>query len=120
MADLAEIPAIDPPVAGWTPEEMLPAGLRLGSIDDLCDWWLRLGRSQGDVLFDAGGGFDYMVHKGPLVDVLLGVEYQHFDVRSKNAFFSNIAANNYDLEAKGDIVRARLTIKTSGYSFFYR
>jgi hypothetical protein len=28
----------------------------------------------------AGGGFDYMVHKGPLVDVLLGVEYQHFDV----------------------------------------
>jgi outer membrane immunogenic protein len=23
----------------------------------------------------AGGGFDYMVHKGPLVDVLLGVEY---------------------------------------------
>ena len=33
----------------------------------------------------AGGGFDYMVHKGALVDVLLGVEYQHFDVGSKNA-----------------------------------
>ena len=28
----------------------------------------------------AGGGFDYMVHKGPLVDVILGVEYQHYDV----------------------------------------
>ena len=27
-----------------------------------------------------------MVHKGPLVDVLLGLEYQHFDVRLKNAF----------------------------------
>jgi outer membrane immunogenic protein len=67
----------------------------------------------------AGGGFDYMVHKGPLVDVLLGVEYQHFDVGSKNAFFSNVAANNYDLEAKGDLVRARLTIKTGGYRFFY-
>ena len=25
----------------------------------------------------AGGGFDYMVHKGPLVDVMLGLEYQH-------------------------------------------
>ena len=25
----------------------------------------------------AGGGLDYMVHKGPLVDVILGVEYQH-------------------------------------------
>ena len=28
----------------------------------------------------AGGGFDYMVHKGPLVDVILGLEYQHYDV----------------------------------------
>ena len=34
----------------------------------------------------AGGGFDYMVHKGPLVDVMLGLEYQHYDVGSKNAF----------------------------------
>ena len=34
----------------------------------------------------AGGGFDYMVHKGPLVDVILGLEYQHYDVGSKNAF----------------------------------
>ena len=37
----------------------------------------------------AGGGFDYMVHKGPLVDVILGLEYQHFDVGSKNAFCGN-------------------------------
>ena len=77
------------------------------------------GASRSDGWY-AGGGFDYMVHKGPLVDVVLGLEYQHFDVGSKEAFRSNIAANNYDLEAKGDIVRARLTIKTSGYSFYYR
>jgi outer membrane immunogenic protein len=73
----------------------------------------------------AGGGFDYMVHKGPLVDVVLGVEYQHYDVGSKNAFCFNPGCNpatgwDEDLSAKGDIVRARLTIKTSGYSFFYR
>jgi outer membrane immunogenic protein len=67
----------------------------------------------------AGGGFDYVVHQGPLVDVILGAEYQHFDVGSKNAFVSRDIANNYDLEAKGDIVRARLTVKTHGYSFFY-
>jgi outer membrane immunogenic protein len=72
----------------------------------------------------AGGGFDYMVHKGPLVDVVLGVEYQHFDVGSKNAFCFNPGCNpatgwDEDLSAKGDIVRARLTIKTSGYRFFY-
>ena len=67
----------------------------------------------------AGGGFDYIVHQGPLVDVALGVEYQHFDVGSSNAFRSNVLANNYDLEAKGDLVRARLTIKTKGYRFAY-
>ena len=71
----------------------------------------------------AGGGFDYMVHKGPLVDVLLGVEYQHFDVGDKNAFCSITAQctrSDYDLGAKGDIVRARLTIKTQGFGFYYR
>ena len=73
----------------------------------------------------AGGGLDYMVHKGPLVDVVLGVEYQHFDVSGHNAFCFNpgcTTANgfDYDLGAKGDIVRARLTIKTQGYSFLYR
>jgi outer membrane immunogenic protein len=70
----------------------------------------------------AGGGFDYMVHKGPLVDVILGLEYQHFDVGSKNAFCGNptcTAGNSFDLGATGDIVRARLTIKTAGYRFFY-
>ena len=72
----------------------------------------------------AGGGLDYMVHKGPLVDVLLGVEYQHFDVGSKSAFCFNPGCSpatgwDEDLSAKGDIVRARLTIKTHGYSFFY-
>ncbi|MGZ3349087.1 MAG: hypothetical protein ACXU89_09085, partial [Xanthobacteraceae bacterium] len=73
----------------------------------------------------AGGGFDYMVHKGALVDVLLGLEYQHFDVGSKNAFCFNGSCNpgnlnDYDLGAKGDLVRARLTIKTQGYGFLYR
>ena len=72
----------------------------------------------------AGGGFDYVVHQGPLVDVLLGAEYQHFDVGSKNAFCFNSGCNgptgwDEDLSAKGDIVRARLTIKTKGYAFFY-
>jgi outer membrane immunogenic protein len=72
----------------------------------------------------AGGGFDYMVHKGPLVDVILGLEYQHYDVSGKTAFCatfcSPLTIADYDLNAKGDIVRARLTIKTQGYGFYYR
>ena len=72
----------------------------------------------------AGGGLDFMVHKGALVDVLLGVEYQHFDVSGGEAFCQppscavpNLA--NYDLSgAKGDLVRAKLTIKTQGFGWF--
>ena len=71
----------------------------------------------------AGGGLDYMVHTGPLVDVILGVEYQHFDVSSHNAFClrgscAPATFQDFDLGAKGDIVRARLTVKTHGYSFY--
>jgi hypothetical protein len=46
------------------------------------------GASRNDGWY-AGGGFDYMVHKGPLVDVILGVEYQHYDVGSERAFCVN-------------------------------
>ena len=71
----------------------------------------------------AGGGLDFMVHKGALVDVLLGVEYQHFDVSGDNAFCRTPGCNvphraNHDLSAKGDLVRAKLTIKTQGYAWF--
>jgi outer membrane immunogenic protein len=73
----------------------------------------------------AGGGFDYMVHKGPLVDVILGVEYQHYDVDGESAFCGNPGCNpptldDLDLSATGDLVRARLTIKTQGYAAFWR
>ena len=30
----------------------------------------------------AGAGFEYMVHKGPLVDAIVGLEYQHLEVGS--------------------------------------
>jgi outer membrane immunogenic protein len=73
----------------------------------------------------AGGGVEWMVHRGALVDVILGVEYQHFDVSNHHdrAFCASPAClipagADYDLDAKGDIVRARLTIKTQGYGIF--
>jgi outer membrane immunogenic protein len=73
----------------------------------------------------AGAGLEWMVHRGSLVDVILGVEYQHFDVSNHHdrAFCGGAgclipAATDYDLDAKGDIVRARLTIKTQGYGIF--
>ena len=70
----------------------------------------------------AGGGLEYMVHKGALVDVILGAEYQHYDVREKTAFCLSAACNapgfDYNLSAVGDIVRARLTIKTQGWGWW--
>jgi outer membrane immunogenic protein len=65
----------------------------------------------------AGGGFEYMAHKGALVDVILGVEYQHFDVRAKRAFTDPFVDLTFDHGATGDIVRARLTIKTQGWGW---
>ena len=85
---------------------------------------LQSGASRNNDGWYAGGGFDYMVHKGALVDVILGVEYQHFDVSGQQAFCANPScspgnAADYDLSAKGDIVRARLTIKTQGYGYLW-
>ena len=56
--------------------------------------------------------------------IAVDLEYQHYDVGSKNAFCFNPSCNpgtgwDEDLSAKGDLVRARLTIKTAGYRFFY-
>jgi len=70
----------------------------------------------------AGGGFDYLVDRGALVDVVLGVEYQHFDVGAVPGFCVNPACSplhvrDFSLSGAGDLVRARLTIKTHGYGF---
>ena len=74
------------------------------------------GASWNDGWF-AGAGFEYMVYKGVLVDAILGAEYQHFDVNAKNACCSSDPRFTFDEKAHGDIVRARLTIKTHAWSF---
>jgi outer membrane immunogenic protein len=73
------------------------------------------GSSWNDGWF-AGAGFEYMVYKGVLVDAILGGEYQHFDVSAKTSYPAATGAG-YNMDAKGDIVRARLTIKTQGWRF---
>jgi hypothetical protein len=65
-----------------------------------------------------------MVHKGSLVDVLVGVEYQHFEVSEQAAFCVNpgclpLSVRDFALSARGDLVRARLTMKTQGYGFLW-
>jgi outer membrane immunogenic protein len=75
------------------------------------------GQSWNDGWF-AGVGGEYMLAKGALVDVIVGAEYQHFDVSSKQAFPDTGVAgspNAFSQAAKGDIVRARISIKWNPY-----
>jgi outer membrane immunogenic protein len=75
----------------------------------------------------AGIGLEYVLHQGALVDVILGAEYQHFELRSKTAFCFNPGCAilgpqdhiNFDHGASGDLARVRLTIKTHSWSFLY-
>jgi len=86
-------------------------------IIDLFTAGARLGYAWDRLLVFATGGF-----ASAHIDVILGVEYQHFDVGAARAFCVNPgcvvpAVRDFDLSATGDIVRARLTIKTHGYGF---
>jgi outer membrane immunogenic protein len=92
-------------------------GQSCSNVTGLCGVTSSNGATRDNWGWYAGGGFDYMVHKGSLVDVLLGVEYQHYDIDNKQACFC--ASGPYDLSTKGDLVRARLTIKTQGYGFLW-
>ena len=71
---------------GWASANL--KGAYCVTATNLCDGPGSFGNgaSRNNNGWYAGGGFDYMVHKGALVDVILGVEYQHFDVSSENAF----------------------------------
>jgi hypothetical protein len=99
-------------------------GTELLELTGLCGITSSNGQTRDQWGWYVGTGFDYMVHKGSLVDVLLGVEYQHYDVGNHNAFCGDLRCNvasagPYDLGTTGDLVRARLTIKTQGYGFLW-
>jgi outer membrane immunogenic protein len=60
----------------------------------------------------AGGGIDWVVFRSDLTSLILGVEYQHFELDSKHIPIADTTvAEQYTAGATGDIVRARLTVK---------
>jgi outer membrane immunogenic protein len=69
----------------------------------------------------AGAGFDYVAYKGSFADILLGAEYQHFDLERKQAVTCTpgrcpgVPHQGFLHDANGDIVRVRLTFKTHGW-----
>jgi outer membrane immunogenic protein len=70
-----------------------------------------------------GGGLEYVIYKGPLVDAVWGFEAQYWDVDTEQAFCENPGCSpgspfDYDLGANGFLVRSRLTIKTHGWGIW--
>src|SRR4029453_15356636 len=65
-----------------------------------------------------GGGLEYIIHRGALVDFFVGREYTHYEFARQTAFCANAACTgvfSYNTKAEVDIARARLTIKTHGW-----
>jgi outer membrane immunogenic protein len=77
-----------------------------------------------------GGGFEYMIYRGPLVDVVFGTEVQYWDVDAEEGFRCTNPGpaltgcgplpsfRDYDLSANGFLFRSRLTIKTQGWGIW--
>lgn len=68
-----------------------------------------------------GFGFDYVAFKGSFGDILIGAEYQHFDLERKDGLVCTparcpgIMHQSFSHDAKGDIVRLRLTWKVNPF-----
>src|SRR5271170_5451457 len=70
---------------------------------------------QSDKGWYAGAGFDYMLLKTRLLDMLVGLEYEHVNLDSIQTFSSldgfHPGGNQHTLSAKEDVVWAKLTVK---------
>jgi outer membrane immunogenic protein len=68
-----------------------------------------------------GFGAEYVAYRGQLADVIVGAEYQHFDLEQTTAIRCTPVACPFNPhqtflhDAKGDIARVRLTIKSHGW-----
>ena len=124
------------------------AGLCLGPLDDLCHGRLGIGQSQEHVLLDhhrplrSGGSDQLKAAPRATAAGMPAAASTSWCTRARwstsssassistsmwadeQAFCASPGCNvpnraNYDLGAKGDLVRAKLTIKSSGYSFLW-
>jgi outer membrane immunogenic protein len=70
--------------------------------------------------FYVGGGFDWLIHKGTGIDLILGAEYQHIDLGTDRHFLPGGAVAlgfTRDVTMRQDVVRGKLTVKFNGPSF---
>jgi len=71
-----------------------------------------------------GAGVEFMAFRTAVSDIILGAEYRHFQVDSKLAFVCDFAHcgptthQDFFQDARGDMLSARLTIKTNGWGIW--
>jgi outer membrane immunogenic protein len=102
---------------GWTYENALVFGsggyaqarLRTDQLvaGDVCNAGLCDQKRTGG--WYAGAGFEYNIAKINVVDVILGLEWQH--IRLETQHLVGIPASTRDVDVSADVVRARLTVK---------
>jgi outer membrane immunogenic protein len=65
----------------------------------------------------AGAGLDYMAWKGALADLIVGIDYKHYDLGTAHHCNGGgipcgfVSTNEHDIGTSGDIAVARLTLK---------
>jgi outer membrane immunogenic protein len=73
----------------------------------------------------AGGGVNYAIYKSALMDVILGADYRHIDLRtnfqaaSSDGFLgAPPGVNGRNIGATADQVRFSVSLKTNGWGLF--
>jgi opacity protein-like surface antigen len=70
-----------------------------------------------------GFGLDYVLYRSTFVDTLVGAEYQHYELETREAFHCTspigcqLPHQRFLHSSAGDIVRVRMTFKTHGWGF---
>jgi outer membrane immunogenic protein len=119
--------------AGWATGDWLffgQGGWAAGKVESQL-------RTVGGPLFDsannsdyrngwyAGGGVNYAIYKSALMDVILGADYRHIDLRTNfqassfDGFLgSPPGVNGRNIGATADQVRFSVSLKTNGWGLF--
>ena len=129
----------------WKTDNLFTAGLKLGYAWDKWLFAVNGGYARADIYtrsfviatntfndatlarhdgWYVGASLEYVMHKGTLVDVIGGFDYQHIALDSNLHNPLNtpcVAGAGFcrDVDGDYDMVRARLTIKTKAWEIFY-
>lgn len=79
----------------------------------------RFPNEQGNVWLNgwyAGGGFDFLLWGNTQTSILLGADYQYYQLGRKNVSIANTSPDlQFSVDDKGHMIRGRLTVKVPNF-----